>query len=575
MGAGDGSSGSTVATGFDEDDAFASTVPEATADDAAGVTAVPSEEGPTEPAGSAHATKTPIARTSRTGRWERTRSGVSHRWRLERKFSPGLRACTTVSTVANRDLRGVLGTRDWMLALEEQLAERIRLARLGKLRALREPEPVFVPGNAARYLRDGRAQLAWTLALVDSAIHRVDLEAYIVHDDPSGRAVRAALVRAARRGVDVRVSFDSVGSSEVGAAFFAPLVAAGGRVVEFHPVAPWRLRASGLARLPDWRPNHRDHRKLLVCDVARAWLVDALRSTSEGPTPESEREAARGSTTRRPSTELATDRVAVALTGGRNVGDEYLRLSPEAGQWLDAGVLLAGPIAARLGRHFDALWEHASEGSTPSRVVSVALDGSGAASRSTTGATLPETAAGSHWVLAAGTQPGLFNALQWSLTRMTRLVKRELRVASAYFIPTARWRRSLTDVARRTGRALVLLPLQSDVPVVDAASRHLLGRLLQKGVLIHRYGAGVLHDKTLVFDRAVTVLGSSNLDPRSFQLNFELSVFVVGADFAENVARAHADAVARSQPYTLAEWSARPFAERARDWASSLLRTQL
>ena len=98
---------------------------------------------------------------------------------------------------------------------------------------------------------------------------------------------------------------------------------------------------------------------------------------------------------------------------------------------------------------------------------------------------------------------------------------------------------------------------------------------MQKGVRIHRYGVGVLHDKTLVYDRAVTVLGSSNLDPRSFQLNYELSVFVVGQDFAEHVARAHDEALSRSEPYSLQDWSARPLTERARDWVSSLLRTQL
>ena len=58
-------------------------------------------------------------------------------------------------------------------------------------------------------------------------------------------------------------------------------------------------------------------------------------------------------------------------------------------------------------------------------------------------------------------------------------------------------------------RCIVLVPRESDVPVVDAASRHLWGKILRGGVEVHRYGAEVLHEKTLVFDRVLTVIGSS------------------------------------------------------------------
>jgi cardiolipin synthase len=432
-----------------------------------------------------------------------------------------------------------------MLALERQLAEQARLARLGRRHSASEPPATFLAGNGARYLRDGREQRAWMLALLDGAQRRVDFEAYIVRDDATGRAVRDALVRAAERGVAVRVLFDAIGSADPGPAFFEPIVAAGGHVVEVNPVAPWRLRVGRLGRTQAWRPNHRDHRKLLVCDAPRAWLREAL-AAPEGTGPEAA-----------PAPVAEDDeRASVAVTGGRNVGDEYLGLAPGEGQWLDAGLVVAGPAAARLGAHFDAMWEH--------------VEGPAVGHRS-----LPEAPMGEAWIAAIGTQPGLFNELSWALTRTTRLVRTELRVACAYFVPSARWRRALLDVARRTGRALLVVPETSDVPAVDAASRHLWGRLLERGVSIHRYGHGVLHDKTLVYDGKVAVLGSSNLDPRSQQLNYELSVIVVDDAFVARVVDAHEQAFRASRAYRIADWRARPWLSKARDWAWSLLRSQL
>ena len=105
-----------------------------------------------------------------------------------------------------------------------------------------------------------------------------------------------------------------------------------------------------------------------------------------------------------------------------------------------------------------------------------------------------------------GSQPGFLNLLQWTLSRLTTGVKQELRISCAYFIPSTRWRRSLARVARRTGRCALLIPKESDVPAVDAATRHLLGSLLKAGVSVYRYGREVLHEKTLIVDELTIVL---------------------------------------------------------------------
>ncbi len=429
-----------------------------------------------------------------------------------------------------------LGSPDWRKAFERKLDLQARVARFGHLRNVAPRLPRFVDQNHAFYLHDGRDHLRWMLSAIAAATQRIDLEMYIFEADVSGTQVRDALAAAARRGVAVRVLRDSVGSAAAGHDFFEPIEEAGGTVVEFNPVAPWRLRMSRIGKLQHWEPNARDHRKLLVCDAPRSWVAQADPSAALGPED--------------------GDRTALAITGGRNIGDVYLQSQVGAGQWRDCGVVIFGPVVRDLGEMFDAMWFHA-EG--PDRHA-------------------PPLAAepvGELSIMPIGSQPGFFNLLQWALARLATTTRDELRVSCAYFVPSVRWRRALRSVAKRTQRCALLVPKESDVPMVDAASRHFWGALLSAGVTIYLYTRGILHEKTLVFDRAVTVVGSSNLDPRSFRLNYELSVFIAGESFAAPVVARHDADLDEAEPYGLERWRARPLWQRLRDWFWSLLRSQL
>jgi len=434
-----------------------------------------------------------------------------------------------------------MGSDAWCAAFERRLQKRARLSRLGHFRSVSVGKPRFIEGNQAFYLHDGRLQLEWMVAAIDHAVKRVDLEMYIFEPDQAGRRVLDALVRAAKRGVFVRLLYDSIGASNAGASFFEPLREAGGQVVEFNPVAPWRLRMGRIGRMQHWEPNTRDHRKLLVCDAPLAWATSAEIHRSE-PLP--------------PVVPAAGERCTIAITGGRNIGDHYLTYALGEGQWRDCGVVLLGPVAIELARLFDAMWFHA-EGSdlTPPRLESPIC--------------------GQLRVLPLGSQPGFLNLLQWTLGRLAVTVKKELRISCAYFIPSLRWRRALGNVAKRTGRCAILIPKESDVHAVDAATRHLLGSLLKAGVSVYRYALEILHEKTLIYDGVVTVVGSSNLDPRSFALNYELSVVLVGESFAKPVIAWHDEDLASSEIYSLDEWRARPRLAKLRDWFWSLLRAQL
>jgi cardiolipin synthase len=433
-----------------------------------------------------------------------------------------------------------LGSARWRAAFERRIRAQHRLGQLTRLDDVAPGPPRFIGGNAGAYLHDGRVQLAWMLAAIAGARHRIDLETYIYEDDATGRLLRDALVAAAQRGVTVRVLYDAVGSSRAGSDFFEPLQQAGAHVVEFNPVAPWRLRMSRVGKLQSWEPTRRNHRKLLVCDAPSSWAEQLGRPERAPELP--------------PSDALAD--ASVAVLGGRNVGDHYLGHALGEGQWRDCGAVFFGPVVAELAQSFGRMWQLAAGPEVDEPALRA-----------------PEI--GSLWVMPLASQPGFANLLQWAMSRIAASVREELRVSSAYFIPSARWRRALVRAAAEGRRCIVLVPRVSDVPVVDAASRHLWGKILRGGVELYRYGDEILHEKTLVYDRVLTVVGSSNLDPRSFRYNYELSVLVVGECFAEPVVRYHQADVARSERYTLADWQRRDLTDRAGDWFWSLFRGQL
>lgn len=438
----------------------------------------------------------------------------------------------------------LLGTSEWRDAFEARIRSHAKLVRLGHVRSVATGPPRFFHGNHAFYLRDGRAQLAWMLAAINQARERIDLEIYIFDADATGVLVRDALVAAVKRGVVVRLMYDSIGSVAAGPGFFTPISDAGGRVIEFNPAAPWRLRMSRIGKMQIWQPNARDHRKVLVCDAPLSW-VEKTRTEEPDPLPPTD-----------PEEDDDGPRTALAIVGGRNIADHYLSKPLGEGQWRDCGAVLFGPVVVELGAMFDAMWFH---GEGPEVAPPV----------------LQTPAVGDLSILPIGTQPGFFNPLQWALQRLAHAVKQELRISCAYFVPSVRLRRALGIATRRTKKCLVLVPKQSDVPMVDRASRHLWGALLKAGVAIYRYSLDVLHEKTVVYDGAVTVVGSSNLDPRSFRLNYELSVIIVGASFAAPVVRGHQFDIETADRYTLEDWKARPFWQKLIDWFWSFFRSQL
>lgn len=246
-------------------------------------------------------------------------------------------------------------------------------------------------------------------------------------------------------------------------------------------------------RLPSF--SFRDHRKLLIADNDRAFV------------------------------------------GGCNIAPEYWGDGITEG-WRDCGVSVRGPVVAVLAREFDRQWERAR-----GHRWQIASGGS----------RQPARVEGGDEVEALFIQPGFGrNPLREALRR-DLVGAKEVGITSAYFLPSHRLRHHLAQAVAGGARVRLLLAGKSDVPLMQCASRSLYRRLVNQGIEIWEYQPQMLHTKLIVVDDIVFV-GSSNLDPRSLRINFEIMLRIRDSSLVATARRQfEADLEQRSIPVTR-EW---------------------
>lgn len=333
-----------------------------------------------------------------------------------------------------------------------------------------------------RWLCTGDEAFGTAVQAIDAARQSVDFEVYIYADSAPGQALRDALVRAADRGLRVRALIDAFGSLYLPDSYWAPLRAAGGEVRWFNPLSLHRF-------------NIRNHRKLLVCDAATAFV------------------------------------------GGFNVAEEWAGDGVSRG-WRDLGLVIHGPLAEALHHSFDTQFELADF--QHRRLARL---------RRTRARCRVQTLQGE--LILSGPGRGrspIRLALQEQFASAT-----DIRIIAAYFLPTTRLRRALTRVAARGGRVQLILPGRSDVPLLQDATRGLYGRLLRAGVRIYEYQPQILHTKFILCDQSV-FMGSANLDPRSLNINYDLLVRVTDRALAAEARQHFESHLAHSTAIHRATW---------------------
>ena len=205
----------------------------------------------------------------------------------------------------------------------------------------------------------------------------------------------------------------------------------------------------------------------------------------------------------------------VAFVGGYNIAPNYEGNGVQQG-WRDVALRVAGSLAAALGATFDRMYEIAAF-----RRKSFARLRRAKEKRIL-------DACGCEVILSGPGRGGspLVQALRRDLAGAS-----SAQVMVAYFLPTRRLWRSLTHAARRGAAVELILPGKSDVALSKLATESLYRRLLRTGAHVFEYQAQMLHGKLFIIGDAVYV-GSSNLDPRSLRLNYEIMLRLKGRDVA-------------------------------------------
>ncbi len=209
-----------------------------------------------------------------------------------------------------------------------------------------------------------------------------------------------------------------------------------------------------------------------------------------------------------------------AFLGGFNIGDEYAGGSPEL-RFRDTGFCVTGSAVRELIAIFRQSWQ--MERGLASEVPDCSDQEKG---RNPGRAHVTIISGGPHLRSSYIRSAFLFNIASAS---------EELMIASPYFVPGPRIMRALLRAARRGVRVRLLMPARSDVPLVQLVGRSSYGTLLRGGVEIYELEREILHAKIMLVDGERAVIGSANLDQRSFHRNFEINCVVDSAAFGKQV----------------------------------------
>ncbi|MDD5306716.1 MAG: phospholipase D-like domain-containing protein [Deltaproteobacteria bacterium] len=236
----------------------------------------------------------------------------------------------------------------------------------------------------------------------------------------------------------------------------------------------------------------------------------------------------------------------VGFAGGMNVGGEWLPREDGGQGWHDIHVRIEGPAAQDLSRLALATWKSHGNVDLDRRLF------------------LPEAvSAGEEHVNVVGSgEIKMRRAIRESYLHAIRRAERYIYIANAYFVPDRGFRRALRNACARGVDVRVMVPAKGDILPVRMASQALYGRLLRAGVRIFLWKREVLHAKTAVIDGEWATVGSFNIDHRSWTMNLEVNVDVVGARFSDGLRKVFESDETHCSELSREDWARRPFLQR-------------
>lgn len=353
-------------------------------------------------------------------------------------------------------------------------------------------------GNRAELTADSNDAIDRIVADIDTASDHVHVSFYIWLDDNNGRRVGDALMRAVSRGVVCRALVDDLGSRRlVRTPFWREMGEAGVHLGRALSIG------NPLFRALVGRIDLRNHRKIIVVDNA------------------------------------------ITYCGSQNCADPEFRHKAKFAPWFDVFMRLTGPIVRQNQLVFCRDW--------------MATTGEDLSALLTTPISPPEVDGFPAQVITSGptdrvaATPEIFDSLMYA-------ARRRIVVTTPYYVPPESTQIALCAAARRGVDTTIIFPARNDDAMIAAASRSYYPALCDAGVRIFEFRPGLLHTKSITVDGAVTLFGSTNLDRRSFDLNYENNVILCDTEITAAMLARQESYLAQSREITRAEidgWSRR------------------
>jgi cardiolipin synthase len=333
------------------------------------------------------------------------------------------------------------------------------------------------------------------VADIDAATDHVHLLFYIWLPDNNGRKVVEALKRAAARGITCRAMADGLGSRVmIESEHWPAMREAGVHLASALPIG------NPLLRPLKGRIDLRNHRKIVVIDDV------------------------------------------ITYCGSQNCADPEFLVKAKYAPWVDAMMRFEGPIARQNQYLFVGDWmEEVNEDISHllRQPISLAQPG------------LPAQVIGTGPTIRFSAMPEMFESLMYA-------ARRELVTSTPYYVPDDPMQAALCASARRGVNTTIIFPERNDSWIVGAASRSYYGDLLAAGVRIFEYEGGLLHTKSLTLDGEITLIGSANMDRRSFELNYENNILFYDPSLTADMRQRQDSYIAKSKPVTgemVARWT--------------------
>lgn len=344
-----------------------------------------------------------------------------------------------------------------------------------------------VGGNRARLMADSNSAIESMIADIEAAHDHVHLTFYIWLPDHNGLKMVEALKRAAARKVTCRAMADGLGSRIlIASEHWKAMRDAGVHVATALPIG------NPLLRPLRGRIDLRNHRKILVIDNQ------------------------------------------ITYCGSQNCADPEFRIKAKYAPWVDAMIRFEGPIARQNQHLFTSDWmAQVNEDLTDLLRQPLPPGEPG----------LTAQVIGTGPTVRYSAMPEVFETLMYA-------ARRELVITTPYYVPDEAMQAALCASARRGVATTIIFPAKNDSWIVGAASRSYYGDLLAAGVRIFEYQGGLLHTKSLTLDGEVTLIGSANMDRRSFELNYENNILFHDPTLTAAMQERQRQYIAKSRPVT-------------------------